>query len=376
MPRTTRRISLGGVPVGAGAPVTVQSMTNTRTDDVAATMAQIEELAAAGCDLIRMAVPGRGALAGLAELVRESPIPVIADIHFDYRLAISAIEAGAHAIRINPGNLGGADRAAVVAKAAHAAAIPVRIGVNTGSLTEAQLAACEGRRPEAMVAAAREYCKSFEEAGCHALKVSLKASDVATTVTACRLFAAQTDYPLHLGVTEAGTPAAGLVKSAIGIGALLLDGIGDTIRVSLTAPPIEEVKAGLRILEAVGLREAAPEIVSCPTCGRTRIALQPLVEAVEDEVRRLKASGHTIQLRKIALMGCVVNGPGEAREADLGIAGGDGKGVLFRHGEIVRTMPESELLPAFLAELHRHTSPAVEGTGKRTYIASHSSNTK
>ncbi|MBT7298130.1 MAG: flavodoxin-dependent (E)-4-hydroxy-3-methylbut-2-enyl-diphosphate synthase, partial [Victivallales bacterium] len=178
MPRTTRRILIGGVPVGAGAPVTVQSMTNTRTDDVAATMAQIEELAAAGCDLIRMAVPGRGALAGLAELVRESPIPVIADIHFDYRLAISAIEAGAHAIRINPGNLGGADRAAVVAKAAHAAAIPVRIGVNTGSLTEAQLAACEGRRPEAMVAAAREYCKSFEEAGCHALKVSLKASDV------------------------------------------------------------------------------------------------------------------------------------------------------------------------------------------------------
>ena len=359
MPRTTRRISIGGVPVGSGAPVTVQSMTNTRTDDVAATMAQIQELAVAGCDLIRVAVPDRGALPGLAELVRESPIPVIADIHFDYRLAIAAIEAGAHAIRVNPGNLGGPDRATAVARAAHAAAIPVRIGVNTGSLTERQLAACEGRRPEAMVAAAREYCRMFEEAGCTALKVSLKASDVATTVTACRLFAAQTDYPLHLGVTEAGTPAAGLIKSAVGIGALLLDGIGDTIRVSLTAPPIEEVKAGIRILEAVGLREAAPEIVSCPTCGRTRIALQPLVEAVEDEVRRLKASGHVINLRKIALMGCVVNGPGEARDADLGIAGGDGKGVLFRNGEVVRTMPENELLPALLAELHKHTTEST-----------------
>jgi (E)-4-hydroxy-3-methylbut-2-enyl-diphosphate synthase len=213
-----------------------------------------------------------------------------------------------------------------------------------------------------MVAAAETYCRSFEEAGCRSLKVSLKASDVRTTVAAYRLFASRNRYPLHVGVTEAGTPAMGIVKSAVGIGALLLDGIGDTIRVSLTAHPLEEVKAGIRILEAVGLREASPEIVSCPTCGRTRIALQPLVEAVEDEIRRLKASGHTIQLRKIALMGCVVNGPGEARDADLGIAGGDGKGALFKHGKVVRTMPESELLAAFLDELHKHTSPPPERT--------------
>lgn len=334
-------------------------MTNTPTADVVATLAQIRELADTGCDLIRVAVPDREAATALAHLVRQSPLPVIADIHFDYRLALASIAAGAAGIRVNPGNLGGPDRVAAVATAARDAGTAVRIGVNAGSLNEGQLATGHGNRAAAMVAAASEFCAAFEAAGCTALKVSLKASDVPTTVAAYRLFAAQTDYPLHVGVTEAGTPAAGIVKSAVGIGALLLDGIGDTIRVSLTAPPVEEVKAGIRILEAVGLREAAPEIVSCPTCGRTRIALQPLVEAVEDEIRRLKASGHTIQLRKIALMGCVVNGPGEARDADLGIAGGDGKGALFRHGRVVRTVPESELLSAFLAELRQHVSPPL-----------------
>ena len=340
-------------------------MTNTATTDIEGTLAQIRELAAAGCDLIRVAVPDQAAVAALAHIVRQSPLPVIADIHFDYRLALAAIAAGAHAIRINPGNLGGPDRVQAVAAAARDAGIVVRIGVNAASLNDAQLAVGGGQRAAAMVAAAIEFCAAFEAAGCTALKVSLKASDVATTVAACRLFAAQTDYPLHLGVTEAGTPAAGIVKSAVGIGALLLDGIGDTIRVSLTAPPVEEVRAGIRILEAVGLREAAPEIVSCPTCGRTRIALQPLVEAVEDEIRRLKASGHTINLRKIALMGCVVNGPGEARDADLGIAGGDGKGALFRHGKVVRTVPEGELLAAFLAELRQHVSPPPTGPATR-----------
>jgi (E)-4-hydroxy-3-methylbut-2-enyl-diphosphate synthase len=334
-------------------------MTNTPTADCVATLAQIRELAANGCDVIRVAVPDQPSVESLRHLVRESPVPVIADIHFDYRLALASLAAGAHGIRINPGNLGGADRIRAVATAARDARVAVRIGVNAGSLNEQQLAAGGGDRGTAMVAAALAFCQAFEAAGCTALKVSLKASDVPTTVAAYRLFAAQADYPLHVGVTEAGTPAAGIVKSAVGIGSLLLDGIGDTIRVSLTAPPVEEVKAGIRILEAVGLREAAPEIVSCPTCGRTRIALQPLVEAVEDEIRRLKAAGHTIKLRKIALMGCVVNGPGEARDADLGIAGGDGKGALFRHGQVVRTVPEGELLAAFLEELHRHTVPPV-----------------
>ncbi len=357
MIRRTRRIFIGSVPVGGDAPVTVQSMTNTRTADAGATLAQIRELAAAGCEIIRVAVPDREAVAALPAILRDSPLPVIADIHFDYRLALAAIAAGAHGIRINPGNLGGPERVAAVAAAARDAGVAVRIGVNAGSLEEAR--AHGGDRIEAMVAAALDFCAAFEAAGCTALKVSLKASDVATTVAACRRFAARTDYPLHLGVTEAGTPAAGIVKSAVGIGALLLDGIGDTIRVSLTAPPVEEVKAGIRILEAAGRRAAAPEIVACPTCGRTRIALQELVEAVEDEIRRLKAAGYTIGLRKIALMGCVVNGPGEARDADLGIAGGDGKGVLFAHGQIVRTMPEAELLPAFLAELRRHVSPPL-----------------
>jgi (E)-4-hydroxy-3-methylbut-2-enyl-diphosphate synthase len=278
---------------------------------------------------------------------------VIADIHFDYRLAIAAVEAGVAAIRINPGNLGGDDRLAAVAAALRTSGTPVRVGVNGGSLEKRLLTAHGGPTPDALAASAREQCAKLEAMGVTRIKVSIKSSDVLTTVQACRLFAAGTDYPLHLGVTEAGTPLRGVVKSAVGIGALLIDGIGDTIRVSLTADPVEEVKAALRILEAVGLRNPAPEVVSCPTCGRTRIDLEGLVHEVEAEIDRLKAAGFQLPVRKVAIMGCVVNGPGEARDADLGVAGGDGFGVLFRAGRVVERVPEEELGPRLVHELQR-----------------------
>jgi (E)-4-hydroxy-3-methylbut-2-enyl-diphosphate synthase len=349
--RHTRQILIGSVAVGGSAPVSVQSMTNTPTHDAPETLAQIRELALEGCDIVRVAVPDSAAAEGLRIIVSQSPIPVIADIHFDARLAHAALAAGAHGIRVNPGNFG--DRQAVqkLARAAAAAGIAVRVGVNGGSLPRDILARHKGVCAAALVDAALRYCSWFEAEGCTSLKVSLKASSVPVTVAACRQFAGRSDIPLHIGVTEAGTPASGIVKSAVGIGALLLDGIGDTLRVSLTAPPVEEVRTGIRILEAVGLRDARPEIVACPTCGRTGIDLLPLVERVEADIRRLKRDGFVIQLDKIALMGCVVNGPGEARDADLGIAGGSGKGVLFRHGEIVRTVPEAELADALLQEV-------------------------
>ena len=332
-------------------------MTNTDTRDATATLTQIRELAEAGCDIVRVAVPDEAAVEALAGILAESPIPVIGDIHFDHRLALAAIAVGVHGIRINPGNIGSPQRVAKIARAAAAAGTVVRVGVNAGSLAPAGRRKHGGATPAALVESAIRHCTLMEDAGCSSLKVSLKASEVAVTVAACRRFAAETDYPLHLGVTEAGTLLAGTVKSAVGIGALLLDGIGDTIRVSLTAPPVEEVRVGIRILEATGHRKASPEIISCPTCGRTGIELMPIVQAVEDEIARIKGQGRRISLEKVAIMGCVVNGPGEAREADVGIAGGDDSGALFKHGRVVARLPEAELLPALLDEIRRHTEP-------------------
>jgi len=336
--------------------VSIQSMTNADPLDVPGNLVQICELAAAGCDIVRVAVPTQRAVAALAELLNESPLPIVADIHFDHRLAVAAIETGVHGVRINPGNIGGTSGALAVARAAAACNVAVRIGVNAGSLEPDISSRYGGPAPEALAESALRHCEAFERAGCSNLKVSLKSSDVWTTVAANRIFAARTDYPLHLGVTEAGTEYAGVVKSAVGIGALLLEGIGDTIRVSLTAPPVREVQTALRILEACGLRSAAPEIVACPTCGRTQIDLIALATAVEREVCRLKAEGYRIGARKIAVMGCAVNGPGEARDADIGIAGGKGRGILFANGEIVRTCPEERLLEVFLQELRKRAT--------------------
>ena len=358
-----RTVFIGSVAIGGGHPVSIQSMCNTPTADVAATLAQIRRLAAAGCEIIRVAVPDRKAADALTEITAASPLPVVADIHFDYRLAVAALEHGAAAIRVNPGNLGGPEPLARVAEALRRYAVPVRVGANSGSLPKVWQERLHRAAPEdfnellsdALVASALEQAEALERHGIRDIKVSLKASNVPATVLAYRKFAARADYPLHVGVTEAGTPARGVVKSAVGIGALLLDGIGDTIRVSLTADPEQEVVAARRILESVGLRNAAPDIVSCPTCGRTRIDLIALAEKVENLIAAIKHSGGRIELRKIAVMGCVVNGPGEAREAELGIAGGDGKVVLFRHGEVIGTWPEAEGFARLEAEIRAHT---------------------
>lgn len=353
--RATRQIHVGTVAVGGGAPVSVQSMTNTDTADTEATLAQIGRLAAAGCEIVRVTVPNRHAVEPFREICRSSPLPVIADIHFSAALAVAAIEAGAAGVRVNPGNLGGAAALRQVAEAARAAGVPIRVGVNSGSLEKDLLEAYGHPAPAALAESARRHCQALEAMGFSAIKVSIKASEVRTTVEANRQFAATTDYPLHLGITEAGTAAQGIIKSAVGIGALLLDGIGDTIRVSLTAPPEEEIRAALRILEAAGRRQAEPDIVSCPTCGRTAVDLIGLATAVEAAIDRIKAEGGRITLRRIAIMGCAVNGPGEAREADLGIAGDAQGGVLFRHGQIVRRLSEAELLPALLDEIRAST---------------------
>ncbi|OGV72284.1 MAG: 4-hydroxy-3-methylbut-2-en-1-yl diphosphate synthase [Lentisphaerae bacterium RIFOXYB12_FULL_65_16] len=364
--RPTRSIVLGTVAIGGTAPVSVQSMTTTDTRDARATLRQITALARAGCEIARVAVPDTDAATSLRNIVRNSPLPVVADIHFDARLALRAIEAGAHGIRINPGNLGGPDNVRQVARAAAAHRTVVRVGINAGSLGTKGRRPGPERLPRAMVDAALACCELLEQEGCHSLKVSLKASDVQTTVAAYRLLASRADYPLHLGVTEAGTREVGTLKSAVAFGCLLLEGIGDTLRVSLTAPPVEEVKAGIRILEAAGLRHPQPDIISCPTCGRTRINLFGLVRAVEREVARLKRQGFHIDLDKIAIMGCEVNGPGEAREADVGVAGGRGRGVLFKHGKVVKTLDEGDLLPALLEEVRRHATPTAAHPDRRT----------
>lgn len=348
--RDTRQIDLGGVRIGGGAPVSIQSMTNRPSDDATGTLEQIGRLAAAGCDIVRVAVPNRACLPAIRRICEESPLPVVGDIHFDHQLALAALDAGCAAIRVNPGNMLNVSAVREVARRAAELGRVVRIGVNGGSLSAAALER-HGRGVEALVESALEYVRVFEEEGCTALKVSLKSSDVRVSVEACRRFAARSDLPLHLGVTEAGPVSCGVIKSAIGIGALLLDGIGETIRVSLTADPVEEVRAAKRILAACGLREQRPEIISCPTCGRTRIALLPLVSRVERAIEELQERGVRFGARRIAIMGCEVNGPGEAKGADFGIAGGLGKGILFRHGEKVRDVPEDRLFETLMEEL-------------------------
>ncbi len=341
MRNATKQILVGGVPIGGGAPVTVQSMTNTRTDDAQATLAQIRALAAAGCEIVRCAVPDMAAARALAEIKKASPLPVVADIHFDYRLALAAVEAGADKIRINPGNISAEENVRAVAEACAARGIPIRVGVNSGSI-EKDLLEAYGRCPRALVESALRQVRLLESMDFTDICISIKSSDVRETVEAYRLLASQTDYPLHIGVTEAGTEYNGLVRSAVGIGALLLDGVGDTLRVSLTADPVAEVKAGIAILKAAGLRRGGVRVVSCPTCGRTRIDLIPLAKQVEDALSGLDRD------ITVAVMGCAVNGPGEAREADYGVAGGDGEGVLFKKGVVVGKVPGDRLLEALL----------------------------
>ncbi len=355
----TRQIKLGEFKIGGGTPVSIQSMTNTRTEDPQATIQQILELSNAGCDIIRIAVPGKNAVKALPEIIKGSPIPVIADIHFDYRLALDSIAAGIHGIRINPGNIGGPEKIRAVAEAAGNAGISIRVGSNSGSLPEDILTKIdilqlppEEVAPQALIEAAIKQCRLLEKFGFNDIKVSLKSSNVLTMINANRKFASEYDFPLHLGVTEAGTLSRGTIKSAIGIGTLLQEGIGDTIRVSLTADPIEEVKAALMILESLSLRKAIPEIISCPTCGRTEIDLMGLAEKVEREVEALKSSGFKMNIEKIAVMGCAVNGPGEAKDAELGIAGSKvGKAAIFKQGNSLGIFPEEEALKIFIKEL-------------------------
>ena len=334
---------VGGVPVGGGAPVTIQSMTNTRTDDVAATLEQVRRLAAAGCEIIRVAVPDQAAARAVGKIKEESPIPVVVDIHFDYKLALEAIAAGADKVRINPGNIGSEDRVKAVADACRQRSIPIRIGVNGGSL-EREILAKYGRVcPEAMVESAFGHIRLLNKFDFDDICVSLKSSSVPITMRAYQLMSQESDYPLHIGVTEAGTVRMGTLKSAVGIGGLLAMGVGDTMRVSLSADPVEEVYAARDILKAAGVRKEGPELVSCPTCGRTRIDLIGLATQVEE---RLKAVDKPIT---VAVMGCVVNGPGEASAADVGIAGGNGEGLLFRKGEIVKKVPQEALVDELFA---------------------------
>jgi (E)-4-hydroxy-3-methylbut-2-enyl-diphosphate synthase len=343
----TRQIRVGTVPVGGGAPVSVQSMTNTDTRDVAATLAQIRQLAAAGCEIVRCAVPDQAAAATLAAIRRDSPLPLIADIHFDYRLALAALAAGVDGLRLNPGNIGARWKVEEVVRACRERLVPIRIGVNAGSLEQELLERYGHPTAAAMVESALGHIRILEELNYRELKVSLKASAVRRTVAAYRLLAEQVDYPLHIGITEAGTTWAGTIKSAVGLGTLLHDGIGDTLRVSLTGDPVEEVKVGWEILKSLELRERGPVFVSCPTCGRCQIDLIPVAEEVE---RRL----HDLPKKlTIAVMGCAVNGPGEAREADIGIAGGKGEGLLFRKGEIVRKVPADQMADVLVAEARR-----------------------
>ena len=345
--RLTRQLEVGKVKVGGGAPIAVQSMTNTKTSDPVATLEQINRLAEAGCDIVRCAVPDMAAAEGLKTIVKESPIPVIADIHFDYKLALAAIEAGVDGLRLNPGNIGGNDRVAAVVEAAKKRNIPIRIGVNAGSLPKDLLEKYGHPTPEALVEAAWRHIRILEEMDYKNIKISLKAHDVPLTLAAYRLMASQCDYPLHVGITEAGTVNSGIIKSAVGIGTLLAEGIGDTIRVSLTGDPVREVKVGFEILKSLGLREYGSTLISCPTCGRTQINLEKLALEVE---RRLAEITEPIT---VAVMGCVVNGPGEAREADVGIAGGINEGLIFRKGEVLKKVAEADIIDELFAEIDK-----------------------
>lgn len=348
--RPARAVRIGRVTVGGNAPIAIQSMTNTDPHDVAATLSQIRALAAAGCDIVRLTVPDREA-AETVRVIKESgvQIPIVADIHFDYRLALQCAEYGVDKIRINPGNIGGEDRVRAVADACRARHIPIRIGVNSGSLEKHILEKYGAPTPEALCASALYHASLLEKFDFEDIVISIKASSVPATIAANRALAAACPYPLHLGVTEAGGAEMGVIKSAAGIGALLCDGIGDTFRVSLTADPVREVEAAHRILNALGVEgQCGLQIVSCPTCGRTKIDLIPLAERFETAVREAGLADLPV---KVALMGCAVNGPGEAREADIGIAGGSGEALLFAHGEILRKVPEEEIIPTLLRAL-------------------------
>ena len=345
--RNSRQLKLGKIFIGGTAPISVQSMTNTKTEDVAATVNQIKELTALGCDLIRCAVPGLRAAQALSAIKEQISIPLIADIHFDYKLALEAIAAGVDGLRLNPGNIGGKDEISQVISKASDRNIPIRIGVNAGSLPKDILLKYGHPTPEALVEAAWRHIRILEEYDYRNIKISLKAHDVPLTIAAYRLMAAQCDYPLHVGITEAGTVNSGIIKSAVGIGALLAEGIGDTIRVSLTGDPANEVRVAYQILKALGLREYGPTLISCPTCGRTQIKLEKLALEVEKRLENIK------EPITVAVMGCVVNGPGEAREADIGIAGGISEGLIFKKGKIIKKVREEEIIEALFAEIDK-----------------------
>ncbi|MCI8874583.1 MAG: flavodoxin-dependent (E)-4-hydroxy-3-methylbut-2-enyl-diphosphate synthase [Lachnospiraceae bacterium] len=341
----TKEIKIGNKVIGGGNPVLIQSMTNTKTEDVSATVEQIQKLEGAGCDIIRCAVPDMEAAKALTEIKKHIKIPLVADIHFDYRLAIAAMEHGADKIRINPGNIGAKERLLAVVKEAKDRNIPIRVGVNSGSLEKDLVEKYHGVTPEGLVESALDKVKMIEDMGYDNLVISIKSSDVMMCVRAHEMIAEKTTYPLHVGITEAGTIISGNIKSAVGLSLILNQGIGDTIRVSLTGDPLEEIKSAKLILRTLGLRKGGIEVVSCPTCGRTKINLIALANAVENMVADIPLD------LKVAVMGCVVNGPGEAKEADIGIAGGIGEGLLIKHGEIYKKLPEEELLPALREEL-------------------------
>ena len=355
--KKTRMIHIGPVAVGGGAPISVQSMCNTKTTDTKATVAQIKALQAAGCDIVRLAVPDMQAAKNLHNIIAQVNVPLVADIHFDYKLALEAINQGISALRLNPGNIGGEEKVKAVVKAAKAHNIPIRIGVNAGSLDKKILAEYGGVTPEALVESAMQHVKILEALDFYDMKISLKAHDVPLTLAAYRLMSETVDYPLHLGITEAGTVNTGIIKSAVGIGALLAEGIGDTFRISLTGDPVVEVKVANEILKSLGLKEYGPTLVACPTCGRTSIDLPAIAAKVEAKLAAIKDP------IEVAVMGCVVNGPGEARGADVGIAGGNGEGLIFRKGEIIRKVPEAILvdelfkeIDAILEERHKNES--------------------
>lgn len=341
----TKVIQIGNRVIGGGNPVLIQSMTNTKTEDVKATVEQIQRLTAAGCDIIRCAVPTMEAAEALAEIKKEITIPLVADIHFDYKLAIAAMEHGADKIRINPGNIGGGDRIRAVVKSARERGIPIRVGVNSGSLEKELVTKYHGVTAEGIVESALDKVRIIEDLGYDNLVISIKSSDVMMCAKAHELIAKETNYPLHVGITESGTVLSGNIKSAAGLGIILSQGIGDTIRVSLTGDPLEEIKSAKLILRTLGLRKGGIEVVSCPTCGRTQIDLIGLANKVENMVEDIPLN------IKVAVMGCVVNGPGEAKEADIGIAGGKGEGLLIKKGEIIRKIPEDQLLHALREEL-------------------------
>lgn len=345
--KMTRQISIGDVKIGGGAPISVQSMTNTKTTDTNATVAQIKALVDAGCDIVRVAVPDMSAAENIYNIKSQVDVPLVADIHFDYRLALKAIEQGIDALRINPGNIGDEERVKAVVEAAKIRNIPIRIGVNAGSLDKKLLAKYGKVTAEALVESALEHIRILEKLNFYDIKISLKAHDVPLTLDAYRLMSETVDYPLHLGITEAGTVNTGIIKSAVGIGALLAEGIGDTFRISLTGDPVNEVKIANEILKALGLKEYGPTLISCPTCGRCNIDLPSIAEKVEQRL-----SGITKPI-KVAVMGCVVNGPGEARDADIGIAGGKGEGLVFRKGEVINKVAEDKLVDALFEELDK-----------------------